>query len=87
MSGDEAAEFLAEFDIQASATDRVLQQSYEIQGLMSFFTVGEDEVRAWTVITSYSIHYTKLYDINLKLLHNQNERGRGPVNWNWFTEH
>jgi GTP-binding protein YchF len=49
MSADEAADFLAEFNISASATDRVIQRSYELLGLSSFFTVGEDEVRAWTI--------------------------------------
>ena len=49
MSDDEAREFLAEFNISASATDRVIQRSYELMGLISFFTVGEDEVRAWTI--------------------------------------
>jgi GTP-binding protein YchF len=49
MSADEAREFLAEFNITASATDRVIQRSYELLGLISFFTVGEDEVRAWTI--------------------------------------
>jgi len=27
----------------------VIHQSYELLGLISFFTVGEDEVRAWTI--------------------------------------
>jgi len=49
MSAEEADEFLAEFNISASATDRVIQHSYERMGLISFFTVGEDEVRAWTI--------------------------------------
>ena len=49
MSEEEATEFLAEFNITASATDRVIRQSYELMGLISFFTVGEDEVRAWTI--------------------------------------
>ncbi|MGD8703550.1 MAG: DUF933 domain-containing protein [Desulfosarcina sp.] len=49
MSIDEAQEFLNEFNIAASATDRVIQQSYDLLGLISFFTVGEDEVRAWTI--------------------------------------
>lgn len=49
MSEEEAADFLSEFHISAPATDRVIKQSYELMGLMSFFTVGEDEVRAWTV--------------------------------------
>lgn len=49
MTDDEAADLLAEFDIAASATARVIQKSYAILGLISFFTVGEDEVRAWTI--------------------------------------
>jgi GTP-binding protein YchF len=49
MSNEEAKEFLTEFSIQASAMDRVIHRSYELLGLISFFTVGEDEVRAWTI--------------------------------------
>lgn len=49
MPGEEAAEFLAEFNIAASAMDRVIERSYKLLGLISFFTVGEDEVRAWTI--------------------------------------
>ena len=29
--------------------DRVIARSYQLLGLISFFTVGEDEVRAWTI--------------------------------------
>jgi GTP-binding protein YchF len=49
MSAAEAIEFLQEFNIAASAMDRVIQQTYHLLGLISFFTVGEDEVRAWTI--------------------------------------
>jgi len=49
MAPEEAAEFLAEFNVTASAMDRVIKRSYALQGLVSFFTVGEDEVRAWTI--------------------------------------
>ncbi|BBO69321.1 ribosome-binding ATPase YchF [Desulfosarcina alkanivorans] len=49
MSDDEAQDFLSEFNITASATDRVIMRSYDLMGLISFFTVGEDEVRAWTI--------------------------------------
>lgn len=49
MTENEAAELLAEFNIAASAADRVIRASYEILGLVSFFTVGDDEVRAWTI--------------------------------------
>ncbi|OEU61532.1 MAG: GTP-binding protein [Desulfobacterales bacterium S5133MH16] len=49
MSVEEAEEFLSEFHITASAMDRVIKQSYELLGLVSFFTVVNDEVKAWTV--------------------------------------
>jgi len=49
MSAEEAEEFLSEFNITASAMDRVIQRSYKLLGLISFFTIGKDEVRAWTV--------------------------------------
>ena len=49
MSPEEAADFLKEFDIATSAKDRIIAKSYELLGLISFFTVGEDEVKAWTI--------------------------------------
>ncbi len=49
LSEAEAEDFLNEFQITASATDRVIRASYALQGLVSFFTVGDDEVRAWTI--------------------------------------
>jgi GTP-binding protein YchF len=49
MEPDEAAAFLEDFGITTSAMDRVIARSYALLGLISFFTVGEDEVRAWTI--------------------------------------
>jgi ribosome-binding ATPase len=49
MPEDDAAEFLVEFGITESAMKRVIRESYNLLGLVSFFTVGEDEVRAWTI--------------------------------------
>ncbi len=49
MSAEEAGEFLAEFNISASATDRVIQRSFELLGLISFFTFVNKEVKAWNV--------------------------------------
>ncbi len=49
MTEEEAADFLEEFNITASAMDRVIRGSYALLGLVSFFTVGDDEVRAWTI--------------------------------------
>jgi len=49
MDEEDAKEYLAEFNITTSAMDRMITLSYELLGLISFFTVGPDEVRAWTI--------------------------------------
>ncbi len=49
MTDEEAREFLTEFEITEPAMERVIKKSYDLLGLISFFTVGEDEVRAWTI--------------------------------------
>ena len=46
---DERAAFLTELGITESAIDGLTRVSYEALGLISYFTVGADEVRAWTV--------------------------------------
>ncbi|OGO45990.1 MAG: redox-regulated ATPase YchF [Chloroflexi bacterium RBG_16_63_12] len=46
---DEAVEFLKEYGIAEPSLNRMIRLSYDLLGLESFFTVGEDEVRAWTV--------------------------------------
>jgi len=49
MPPEEAAEFLAGYGIEEPGLNRVVRLSYSLLGLQSFFTVGEDEVRAWTI--------------------------------------
>jgi ribosome-binding ATPase YchF (GTP1/OBG family) len=49
MSDEEVSDFLHEFNIAESAADRVIKKSYELLNLITFFTVGEDEVRAWSI--------------------------------------
>jgi hypothetical protein len=49
MSEEEAAEFSLEFGITESAMGRVIRHTYDLLGLVSFFTVGPDEVRAWSI--------------------------------------
>jgi GTP-binding protein YchF len=49
MSAEEAKEFLTDFGIEEPGLNRAIRFSYEMLGLESFFTVGEDEVRAWTI--------------------------------------
>jgi hypothetical protein len=45
----EAALFLAEYGISEPGLHRMIRLSYRLLGLHSFFTVGEDEVRSWTI--------------------------------------
>ena len=49
MDDAEAAEFLASYDLKESGLVRLIRKTYELMGLISFLTVGEDECRAWTV--------------------------------------
>ena len=49
MAPEDAAEFLADFEIEEPGLSRAIRFCYDMLGLQSFFTVGEDEVRAWTV--------------------------------------
>jgi hypothetical protein len=46
---EEQRDFLADIGLASPSVDRVTRASYELLGLLAFFTVGEDEVRAWTV--------------------------------------
>lgn len=48
LGDTEAAEFMASFGLKESALARIIRSSYQLLGLISFFTVGEDECRAWT---------------------------------------
>ncbi len=49
LSPEEAEVFKEEFGIHELGLNRVIRASYELLKRISFFTVGEDEVRAWTV--------------------------------------
>jgi GTP-binding protein YchF len=49
LNESEAAEFLASYGLEESAIFRLIRASYQLLGLISFFTVGEDECRAWTI--------------------------------------
>ena len=45
----DAAAFLADLGLTESGLDRVIRASYDLLGYISFFTVGEDECRAWSI--------------------------------------
>jgi GTP-binding protein YchF len=49
MSDADAAEFLSSYGLKESGLVRLIRTTYALLGLISFFTVGEDECRAWTI--------------------------------------
>ena len=49
LPAEEQQEFLDDLGLEQASLERVLRASYHLLGLISFFTVGEDEVRAWTI--------------------------------------
>ncbi len=48
LNDEEKAEFLRDLGIQNSGLDQLIHVTYHMLGLKTFFTVGKDEVRAWT---------------------------------------
>ncbi|MDL1901336.1 redox-regulated ATPase YchF [Anaerolineae bacterium CFX9] len=49
LEPEDAALFMEEYGITELSAERVIRLSYELMEIQSFFTVGEDEVRAWSV--------------------------------------
>jgi GTP-binding protein YchF len=49
LAGEEQQAFLADLGLAEPAIHRVLRDCYALLGLISFFTTGEDEVRAWPI--------------------------------------
>jgi GTP-binding protein YchF len=54
MSEEDQTVFMQDYGIKDSALSKILRTSYEMLGLQSFFTVGEDECRAWTIKKNYT---------------------------------
>ncbi len=46
---EDARAFMEDLGISGSALDRIIQRSYDLLGVFSFYTAGEPEVRAWTI--------------------------------------
>ncbi len=49
LDADDATAFMADLGIIESGLDRIIRESFNLLGLMPFFTVGPDECRAWTI--------------------------------------
>ncbi len=51
---EERAEYLETMGLKESGLDRLVKKGYDLLGLISFFTVGPKEIRAWTIASGYS---------------------------------
>ncbi|MBE9606705.1 redox-regulated ATPase YchF [Acetobacteraceae bacterium H6797] len=49
MEGADRAEFLESLGLEDSGLDRIIRAGYELLGLITYFTVGPKEARAWTI--------------------------------------
>ncbi|MBI2121828.1 MAG: redox-regulated ATPase YchF [Candidatus Sungbacteria bacterium] len=49
LSDEERAEYLKSLGVETSGLDQLIRVSYRTLGLITFFTTGEDETRAWTI--------------------------------------
>jgi GTP-binding protein YchF len=49
MEEKEAAELLASYGLKEPGLNRLIRATYDLMGLIQYFTAGEPEVRAWTI--------------------------------------
>jgi GTP-binding protein YchF len=49
LDGDDSTAFMDDLGLEDRAVDRIISESYGLLGLISFFTVGDDECRAWSI--------------------------------------
>jgi GTP-binding protein YchF len=49
LDNNTAERFRIEFDIRQSSLDRMIKLSYELLGLISFFTIASNELKAWSI--------------------------------------
>ncbi|GGI04631.1 redox-regulated ATPase YchF [Egicoccus halophilus] len=49
LDGSERAEYLADLGLERSGLERLIERAYRLLGLLTYFTAGPKEARAWTV--------------------------------------
>jgi ribosome-binding ATPase YchF (GTP1/OBG family) len=49
LPAEERKEFLASLGLESAGLDRLIRAGYHLLGLQTYFTAGEQEVRAWTI--------------------------------------
>ena len=50
LPSEELKSFLSDYGLTESGAERLIRTTYRLLGLISFFTVGEEECRAWTIM-------------------------------------
>jgi GTP-binding protein YchF len=58
LEDDEAKEFLDELGVEESGLEQIIHKGFDKLGLMSYFTAGVKEVRAWTIRKNTTAPYT-----------------------------
>ncbi len=69
LSAEERTEFLASLGIESAGLHRLIRAGYQLLGLQTYFTAGEQEVRAWT------IHNGDTAPVAAGVIHTDFERG------------
>ena len=69
LAPDDRAEFLASIGLESAGLDRRIRAGYHLLGLQTYFTAGEQEVRAWT------IHRGDTGPVAAGVIHTDFERG------------
>ena len=49
LQPEDAEMFMEDLGFEGSALERIIQSSYDLLGVFSFYTISEPEVRAWTI--------------------------------------
>ena len=50
LAAEERAEFLNELGLEEAGLNRLIREGYDLLGLITYFTVGPKEARAWTMV-------------------------------------
>lgn len=69
LSVEERSEFLSSLGLESAGLDRLIRAGYHLMGLQTYFTAGEQEVRAWT------IHKGDTAPVAAGVIHTDFERG------------
>jgi ribosome-binding ATPase YchF (GTP1/OBG family) len=69
LSPEDRASFLESLGLESAGLDRLIQAGYHLLGLQTYFTAGEQEVRAWT------IHRGDTAPVAAGVIHSDFERG------------